>query len=379
MTHRRTLATAPTLFALGFLFLQGIAGSPAAAQVFHDDWTTTPADSFPDSVKVLNGAAVLGMHGGQRVIRVLPTGRRFNWTVLEFRLNDMLPQDFTIEFDLHAPLSTSYPLEIRAGLQGDPLAYLGATARANRVVARCGAVSTGIYGNLETTLTERQDRWDTTGVHRCRVAVTGSRMEVSYHNVSLAKDGIDFKRSRRLVMVVPASEGMEAHIGPLTISGPSSTAGVVPTTPPDPSTGSGTSGGGATGAPPQPAPAPAARGAGHVTGGGWITLPGNVRANFGFVVHGGPAPTGNFQLSWRAAGAGGSNTFHAKSFATLTAGPTTTFSGSGTLNGQSTHTFIVTVVEGNPRTMQIQMTPAAGGITDTGARPVEGGNITVHR
>lgn len=288
MTHRRTLQSAPTLIALGFLFFHGIAGSPAAAQIFQDDWTAMPADSFPDSVKVLSGAAVLSMHGGRRVIRVLPTGRKFNWTVLEFRLNDMLPQDFTIDFDLHAPLSTSYPLEIRAGLQGDPLAYLGATARASRVVANCGAVQTGIYGNLQTTLTEKQDRWDTTGVHRCRVAVTGSRMEVSYHNVSLAKDGIDFKRSRRLVMVVPATAGMEAHIGPLTISGPSSAAGVVPTTPPNPSTGSGTSGDGTTGTPTRPAPAPATHGTGHVTGGGWITLPGHVRANFGFVVHGAP-------------------------------------------------------------------------------------------
>ncbi|HUF66711.1 MAG TPA: post-COAP-1 domain-containing protein [Gemmatimonadaceae bacterium] len=356
---------------------------------------------LPDSVKVLNGSAAVGTRDGARVLRARETGRNFNWTVLEFRLNETLPENFTIEFDLHAPLSTSYPLEIRAGLPGDPLAYLGASARENRVVANCGAVRTGIYGSLTTTLTQKQDRFDTTAVRRCRVAVAGQRVEVSFHEVALAQDNVDFKRSRSIVMVVPARAGEEAHIGPLTVSGSPSVATGLATDPPNPSTGAAEQGGSGTSEPapvseatpvpevttaPEPtslpaAPTPATHRAGHVTGGGWITLPDNVRANFGFVVRstGGAKPEGNFQLNWRAPGGGGSSAFRSRAFTAFTPGSTTIFSGTGTLNGQPGYTFTVTAVEGSPHRMRIEITPAAGDISDTGSRPVEGGNITVHR
>lgn len=71
--------------------------------------------------------------------------------------------------------------------------------------------------------------------------------------------------------------------------------------------------------------------------------------------------------------------FRSRAFTAFTPGSTTTFSGTGTLNGRTGYTFTVTAVEGSPHMMRIEITPAAGAISDTGSRPVEGGNITVHR
>jgi hypothetical protein len=138
---------------------------------------------------------------------------------------------------------------------------------------------------------------------------------------------------------------------------------------------------------------------GFVTGGGWIESPAGAypadpgatgRANFGFVSKykkGATVPTGSTEFQFKA---GGLN-FHSDDYQWLVvAGSKAIYKGTGTVNGVSGYSFMLTATDGSPDRFRIRIWQTAGGTTvydnQVGAgdaadptTALAGGSIVIHK
>ena len=120
-----------------------------------------------------------------------------------------------------------------------------------------------------------------------------------------------------------------------------------------------------------------------VTGGGWVTLPGDGKLRFGLVAQpDGAAAKGEIQVRW------GKHRFHGKTVTNLVANkPNASWSGAGRYDGTDGYTYEVRIVDnGNgggkqktPDTFAITIRNSGGTIVfSTGPLPLKGGNLKIH-
>ncbi len=120
-----------------------------------------------------------------------------------------------------------------------------------------------------------------------------------------------------------------------------------------------------------------------VTGGGWVTVPGEGKLRFGLVAQpDGAAAEGEIQVRW------GKHRFHGKTVTNLVANkPNASWSGAGRYDGTDGYTYEVRIVDnGNgggknktPDTFAITIRDSGGTIVfSTGPLPLKGGNLKIH-
>ncbi|WP_328992918.1 VWA domain-containing protein [Kribbella sp. NBC_01245] len=138
---------------------------------------------------------------------------------------------------------------------------------------------------------------------------------------------------------------------------------------------------------------------GFVTGGGWIDSPAGAypadptatgRANFGFVSkykNGASVPTGSTEFQFKA----GNLNFHSNDYQWLVvAGQKAIFKGTGTVNGASGYSFMLTATDASPDRFRIKVWETAGGTvvydnqigSADGSDPttaISGGQIVIHK
>lgn len=138
---------------------------------------------------------------------------------------------------------------------------------------------------------------------------------------------------------------------------------------------------------------------GFVTGGGWIDSPAGAypadptatgRANFGFVSkykNGASVPTGSTEFQFKA----GNLNFHSNDYQWLVvAGQKAIYKGTGTINGVSGYSFMLTATDGSPDRFRIKIWETAGGTivydnqlgSGDGSDPttaLSGGQIVIHK
>lgn len=221
------------------------AASPMSASaqsvLFEEDWQPKPsttglkiegaegaAVALTPSVRVLNGRADIATRGGRTFLRVGAPRDRWIWTSVDIALPGMLPDDFTIEFDMLVPMSGSYPVEISIPLDTERGGYRGANARSRFVTAVCGTQRTGVYGGHGTTKVVAQPEQAANSFQRCRASVSAKKLAVSFASSEvMVLENVEFGRANRIRLTVPAGEGQEAYIGAIRITG--SGAGLTPT------------------------------------------------------------------------------------------------------------------------------------------------------
>jgi hypothetical protein len=131
--------------------------------------------------------------------------------------------------------------------------------------------------------------------------------------------------------------------------------------------------------------------AGFVTGGGWIDSPAGAyaadptltgKATFGFVAKyqkGANLPSGNTEFQFKV----GNLNFKSTSYEWLVvAGTQAIFKGAGSINGQGTYTFMITVNDDTPDTFRIKIWDSASDtlIYDIGSQQeIGGGSIVIHK
>ena len=138
---------------------------------------------------------------------------------------------------------------------------------------------------------------------------------------------------------------------------------------------------------------------GFVTGGGWITSPAGAypadpdasgRANFGFVSKykkGATVPTGSTEFQFQA----GNLNFHSSDYQWLVvAGTKAQYKGTGTVNGASGYSFMLTATDGSPDRLRMKIWKTSDstivydnqiGSSDTSnpTTAISGGQIVIHK
>ncbi|HUH11626.1 MAG TPA: hypothetical protein VMK65_00895 [Longimicrobiales bacterium] len=197
--------------------------SSAAAQdtvLYYEDWRSAAEGQLPASMSLVGGGAAIVARDGGMFLRVGAPQQRFRWTGIDLLIGSPLPAEFTIEFDMLVPQSTAYPVEVSVPLATEQAGYRGANNRTAFVTATCGAIRTGVYGGYSTTKTVRQADDIAPTLRRCRAAIRGRRLEVSFADSGpISLDDVDFGSGDRIRIVIPATDGQEAYIGAIRVSG----------------------------------------------------------------------------------------------------------------------------------------------------------------
>jgi hypothetical protein len=191
--------------------------SAAAPGTINHTWQDTPLGQPPRNLLFRRGAAVVVEHKGSRFLRAITD------TDIHVPLSTTLGARWSVEFDVELRVGHAYPVQISLAREGDRLGFAGASRKVTHAVATCGQIHTGIDGNNQQSRT--RVAVPLTEVLRCRLEIEDGMARLYVNGDLLANmTGMDFGRSDKLHIFLPARADEPAFLGELRITAEDGTA-----------------------------------------------------------------------------------------------------------------------------------------------------------
>jgi len=141
-------------------------------------------------------------------------------------LSGMLPESYTVDFDMRVPSSSGYAVEVRPDVPNSPPGYAALARRSQNPVVVCGAIGAGVYGADRSVVRRFEDRLAEALVP-CEIAVTPKGVKVYFAGQLAANaPGVSLGRGRRLRLYVPTNRGGDALIGAIRVATDGGSEGV---------------------------------------------------------------------------------------------------------------------------------------------------------
>jgi hypothetical protein len=185
---------------------------PGAKPLYADDWSTTDIGDIPETIKVAGGTMEIVEESGRRFLKISESAS------FDLVLSGMLPESYTIDFDMRVPSSTGYAVEVRPDLPNSRPGTAGLSRRAEHSVVYCGAIGSGVYGDGPNTTKRFDDRFAKALVP-CEIVVSAKGVKV-YFAGQLASNvpGANLGRTNRIRIHVPAGQGQEALVSAVRVA-----------------------------------------------------------------------------------------------------------------------------------------------------------------